>query len=108
MSAVENEVVAATYFRNSVDGEANALVHKQEEIEQAERDDTRVNDRRRQHHEEARVHDVRRQPCLQLALLGNDAFFEGGFPAFPVIAKGPLLFLQSSPELFLQRLNADG
>src|SRR6266404_8474598 len=48
-ASIEDDVVSSPDLRNSVDREADALIHRQEEIEQEERNESRINDRSRHH-----------------------------------------------------------
>src|SRR5580704_4209171 len=48
LASIENEIIRALGFRNSVHRKANPLINDQEEIDKQEGNDACVNDRRRQ------------------------------------------------------------
>src|SRR5690242_4625505 len=107
-ASIEDDVVGPPDFRNSVDREADALIHRQEEIEQEERNESQINDRSRQHRQETRLAEVGWQPQFQLPVLGQHFCFELSLSLLPAIPKLTLFFVQSGFELSFERSNAVG
>jgi hypothetical protein len=65
------------------------LVDPQEKIQQAERNEANVNQRRRDERQEARMQNVRRQWVFELPVLKKNLLFEPEFAIGPVVAKIP-------------------
>ena len=93
--SIVNEIVRAPNLGNSVDREANSLVNNQEKIEQPERNDAGINDRRGEVRQESSLQQVRRQPVLGVPVLRKDAFLE---PALSLSPSGTETLFLFPPE----------
>ncbi len=92
-ASIEDKIVRASHLRDSIHREADALVHCQEQIEQAERNDGGIDDGRRQVRQKTRVQKVRGESQLEAPVLRKRRWFEASSPVGPVILKRPFLFL---------------
>ena len=89
---VEHEIVRALHLRDAVDRKADHLVNGHEQIQQDQRHDHRVDDRRGNDDEKVGVPDVREKSGLQFAMPTQHFLFEHHAAAFhPDPQCGPAL-----------------
>ena len=105
-SPIENEIIRTFDLWNSINREAYALIDSQKKIEQAERNDDGINDRRGHVRQDARLRQVGQEKMLEAPVFREDGFFEASFPIGKAILKFLFLFRDNALEFFLQSSNA--
>ena len=90
---VEDQIIRALSLWNAIHREANRLINSQEKVEQEERNDATINDRRCQDREDAGIQNIPSQRRFEPPVLSQNRLFELDLAPGPAKLKRPLDFL---------------